>query len=154
MPEPRTLACGEHDRRHTSAHGDAKKVGRFNPTTHASAGEDAPLRFEDQESEEEKIQDDQASTFTSIESESSPHRHQAGDDPDDGGGHDELEHQWGHLGRRTIGRINEARPMESNGSVMLSPMSVPMATPWERLAAISATVNSGSEVRDRTSWYR
>ena len=36
--------------------------------------------------------------------------------------------------------------MESNGSVMLAPMSVPMATPWERLAAISATVNSGSEV--------
>jgi len=45
-----------------------------------------------------------------------------------------------------IGDTSAAMPIESSGSVMLEPISVPMATPWLFLTATIATVNSGREV--------
>ena len=45
-----------------------------------------------------------------------------------------------------IGETKAAIPMESSGSVMFEPISVPIATPWLFLTATIATVNSGSEV--------
>ena len=44
------------------------------------------------------------------------------------------------------GYTNAVSPMDNNGSVMFEPIRVPMATPFERLAAVSATANSGREV--------
>ena len=45
-----------------------------------------------------------------------------------------------------IGDTKAAIPIESNGSVMLEPIKVPIATPWLFLTATIATVNSGNEV--------
>ena len=44
------------------------------------------------------------------------------------------------------GYIMAVRPIDNNGSVMFEPIKVPIATPFERLAAVSATANSGREV--------
>ena len=41
-------------------------------------------------------------------------------------------------------------PIDNNGSVMFEPIKVPIATPFERFAAVSATANSGSEVPPAT----
>ena len=48
------------------------------------------------------------------------------------------------------GDTNAVSPMDNNGSVMFEPIRVPMATPFERLAAVSATANSGREVPPAT----
>ena len=37
-------------------------------------------------------------------------------------------------------------PIDNNGSVIFEPINVPIATPWERLAAMNAIVNSGNDV--------
>ena len=44
------------------------------------------------------------------------------------------------------GLISAAIPIDNNGSVILEPIRVPIATPSLFLAAIKAIVNSGSEV--------
>ena len=44
------------------------------------------------------------------------------------------------------GLISAAIPIDNNGSVILEPIKVPIATPSLFLAAIKAIVNSGSEV--------
>tara|TARA_Y100000588_G_C13547554_1_gene624721 strand:+ start:324 stop:578 length:255 start_codon:yes stop_codon:yes gene_type:complete len=46
----------------------------------------------------------------------------------------------------TNGLIEAARPIDNSGSVMFDPINVPIATPWERFAAINPTTNSGREV--------
>ena len=47
---------------------------------------------------------------------------------------------------RYKGWTADAMPIDNKGSVIFEPINVPMATPWERLAAINAIVNSGNEV--------
>ena len=44
------------------------------------------------------------------------------------------------------GYIIAVSPIDNNGSVIFEPIRVPIATPFERLAAVSATASSGRDV--------